>query len=397
MIDLDDELLAYAREWRAAQPPLPPLASEPVDSLRRRSRWVLLAAALVVVLAVGAIALLATRSDRSTPTIDAPPSTTTGVAAFVPKVDVIPLYLPIDAADTYSAGALRERIGFTTTGNPPPHDELVQQRACDITLLGGGFGNMYGFEDPGNYHGMPVAPSVAPPEAPPSLRCTAAAARAARRIRDIVGTLGWFEQIKTVDDPTVHAAIVQDIVCLNQQGIDRVGNDGYVTDGYNQMHPEQIGQTRLAFADCFAPVVAVRAPLRQAFRTQFLSDHRGEIDSLQAAFDDYLRALYAPPPHAKTVTTEPDVVRLDDGCIRVLNQQGTEVPGYDSDAALAFARRAIGDTTAPTSRSYLGDVTVCDRRAIRGRLAWTFEFPGRVVVIDALNGKVLLDRPVTTG
>lgn len=70
-------------------------------------------------------------------------------------------------------------------------------------------------------------------------------------------------------------------------------------------------------------------------------------------------------------------------------------PRYSNDAALAFARRAVGDPTAPASRTILGLVSVCDRSAIRNRLAWTFELPGTVVVVDAVTGKVLLNRAVT--
>jgi hypothetical protein len=200
--------------------------------------------------------------------------------------------------------------------------------------------------------------------------------------------------VPTLDaDPTIAAAKQQDIQCLHEHGIDSVAADGYVNDGYNIAHPEQRPQTRLTFADCFAPVVAARAPVRAAFRDAFVAGHRKQIDALQSAFDEYLRAIYTPAPHSKTVTTEPDLARFENGCVRVASADG-EMPAIDSTDALSIARVRLHDPGATPSQSLLGQVTVCDQR-VHDRLAWTFEFPGHVVVIDASDGAMLLDRPVS--
>lgn len=400
MIDLDEELTAYARDWRAAQPPVPPLSIEQRSAPRRPSRGAIVAAALVVVLALGAAAFVATRSDHSTPTIDAPPTTRRDVVpdADVPTLDVVPLYLPINAADMYSVGPVSDRITVrpADTGKTPTHAEQVQFNACYVDLAAGSGGATYGYEDPAAWQGAPVAPTVAPPDPPPTApRCTRSAARAAGQVRKLSEALRWHEQLQAVDaDPVISGAIAQDIVCLNERGIDRVASDGYVTDGFNQRHPELIGQSRLAFEQCFPPVVAARAPLREALRESFVADHAGEIENLQRAFDDYLRAVYAPAPHAKTVTTEPDRARFDGGCIRVTDP-GSKRPAFNPDQALAIAHGALGDASAPVSRTSLGNATVCDHASIHDRLAWVLQFARNVVVVDAVTGKVVLNRAVT--
>jgi hypothetical protein len=401
MIDVDDELTAYAREWRAAQPPLPPVVVEQRAAPRRRSRWIVAAAALVVVLAVGAVALVATRSHESTPSIDAPPTTPpTTAPANVPHVDVVPLYLPIDAADIAAAAAVHRAIGFQLTADHPTHAQIIRSRACEIALLGLSTGRLNGFEDPGSYVGPPIAPSVAAPAAPPTRRCTDGAANAAARVREIATALDWLQLAQQTDaDDTVATAKARDVQCLAERGVAGV-TFAFIADpsGSSQAHPEWNSQIQV-FADCFAPVVAARAPVRQAFRDQFVQDHRGEIERLQRSFDDYLRAIYAPPPHAKTVTTQPDLARYDRGCVRITEL--TNVPPATApyaadtpDAALAFARRAVDDASASPVRSIFGEVSVCDRASIRHRMAWVFEFPGTLVVVDAANGKILLNRPI---
>jgi hypothetical protein len=196
-------------------------------------------------------------------------------------------------------------------------------------------------------------------------------------------------------DPSIVAAKQQDIQCLHDRGIDSVAADGYVNDGYNIAHPDQRAQTRLAFADCFSQVVAARQPVRTAFRDAFVDQHRAQIDALQAAFDDYLRAVYVPEPHARTVTTQPDQARYESGCIRVGPAERT-MPALVSTDAWSIARIRLHDPNATASQVLLGRVSVCDLR-LRDRLAWTFELPGRVVVIDASDGAMLLNRTVATG
>jgi hypothetical protein len=194
-------------------------------------------------------------------------------------------------------------------------------------------------------------------------------------------------------DPTIAAAIAQDIQCLHDQGIDRVTEGGYITDGYNMAHPDQIGLARHKFEQCFPPVVAARAPVRKAFRDTFVAEHQDQIHQLQAALDDYLRAIYQPAPHARTVTTEPDLARFDDGCIRVTNPYGGPV-NVPSDTALATARRVLREPAGEPTDTRLGKVIVCDRAAIRDRVAWVLAFPSKLVVVDANSGKVLLVRGV---
>jgi hypothetical protein len=401
MIDLDQELTDHAREWRATQAPLPPLVVEHRVTTRRRSRWVLVAAALLVVIALGAVVFALTRPESSTPpSVDTPTTTRPG---FVPQLDVVPLYLPIDAADIAAAAGVLERVTSRIAGDPPSRRSIVQSRACAIAMLGVPNGRLFNFEDPASYVGPPVTPSVAAPDPPPTRRCTGTAARAAARIREIVGSFDWFRTIEATDgDDVVHAAKVQDVACLTERGIQGV-DASRIPDpaGSSQAHPEWNSQIQ-TFVDCFAPVAAARVPVRQAFRDRFLADHGDQIASLQRAFDDYLRAVYAPSPHAKTVTTQPDLARYDGGCIRVT--EVIEVPPATAplvantlDDAVALARGAVRDLSASPVRPNLGAVSVCDRASIRPRLAWTFELAGEVVVVDARTGKVLVHRRPRTG
>jgi hypothetical protein len=97
------------------------------------------------------------------------------------------------------------------------------------------------------------------------------------------------------------------------------------------------------------------------------------------------------------VTTEPDLARYDDGCIRVTNPMepfSSSAPSaaLDPDALLALARRAVDDPSAPIVRQCFGHVSVCDRSSIRNRFAWVIELAGKVVVVDDETGKVLLTR-----
>src|SRR4029078_4823820 len=97
--------------------------------------------------------------------------------------------------------------------------------------------------------------------------------------------------------------------CLVERGVVGVDASRIIDPaGSSQAHPEWNAQIQ-TFVDCFAPVAAARVPVRQGFRDEFVRAHRGEIENLQRAFDDYLRAVYAPSPHAKTVTTQPALAR----------------------------------------------------------------------------------------
>jgi hypothetical protein len=93
---------------------------------------------------------------------------------------------------------------------------------------------------------------------------------------------------QTDGDPAIHAAKEQDLTCLADHGVEGV-TFAFIADpsGLSQAHPEWNTQIQ-TFVDCFTPVVTARAPVRQAVRDQFVSDHQVEIENLQRAFDDYL-------------------------------------------------------------------------------------------------------------
>jgi hypothetical protein len=397
MIDVEEQLSAYGREWRDALPPVPPLVVEHHTAPRRRGRGALVAAALVVVLALGAVVFALTRPDASTPPTVGTPTTTE--PAFVPQLDVVPLFLPIDAADIAAAGQVARRImPRLTSSTPPTHAEIIQSRACMLGMLGVPTGRLFNFEDPGFWIGPPITPSVAAPDPPELVQCTGAAAKAAARVRKIVQDFDWMRQIEATDgDAVVHAAKEQDVACLVERGIQGVDYSRIIDPtGSSQAHPEWNSQIQ-TWIDCFVPVAEARVPVRTAFRETFLADHRGEVADLQRAFDDYLRATYAPAPHAKTVTTQPDLARYDGGCIRVtelLDVPPATAPltAGSPDAALAIAQRAVGTSAAASSNPVLGEVTVSDRSSIRHRYAWVFELAGKVVVVDVRTGKVLLQR-----
>jgi hypothetical protein len=401
MIDVEEQLTTYGREWRDALPPVPPLVAEHRAVSRRRSRWAIVAAALVVVLALGAIVFALTRPDASTPpTVDTP---TTTQPAFVPQLDVVPLFLPINGADIAAAGRVSDRITPRISGTPPSHAEIVQSRACMIGMLGVPTGRLFNFEDPGSWIGPPVAPTVVVPDAPSTVRCTGAAAKAAARMREIVQDFDWMRQVEASDgDASVHAAKEQDVACLVERGIQGVDSSRIIDPtGSSQAHPEWNSQIQTSI-DCFVPVAAARVPVRTAFRETFVADHRDELANLQRAFDDYLRAVYAPSPHAKTVTTQPDLARYDGGCIRVT--EAIRVPPATAplvantlDDAVALARGAVRDLSASPVRPSFGEVSVCDPASIQHRLAWTFELAGEVVVVDSRTGRVLVHRRPRTG
>lgn len=194
-------------------------------------------------------------------------------------------------------------------------------------------------------------------------------------------------------DPTITAARQQEIDCLHGRGIDSVSDDGFITDGWNQRHPDQSAQAKLDFADCIQGVVNARDQVRRAARDQYIANHRGAIDRLQSAFNDYLSAIYKPsPPTPESSSSLPDET-FNKGCITVSNVDIQNAPTLTEEQI----RQATGISTKGVA-GMQGLVTVCNS-AIDSRplyVAWepaTATGGGTIYLLDPQTGVLVEQMP----
>jgi hypothetical protein len=328
-------------------------------------------------------------------------TTTQGSTGPIPKIDVRTLYFPINAGDQYfrgDVGAVVVVQAANQSATPSP-DEIAASQACYIGLSSVTYPTHYGFfEDPGLYRGTPGAPTFTAP-APPATAptCTQDAATAALKIREL-DTYFSFPLAMTAleSDPTITAARQQEIDCLHARGIDSVTDDGFITDGWNQQHPDQAAQAKLDFADCIQPVVDARAQVRGAYRDTVLATNRAAVDRLQRAFDEYLDAIYNPGPASAdggTLDSLP-AETFNDGCITVTDP---------INGGPILTEEQIRTATGITSHGLAGiqgTVTVCDKPDIKSRAAFIAYTPpasasatnGELYILDATTGTLLDHR-----
>ena len=412
-LDHDGEVLEHEVALRARQPRSPRTQRAPRSSNRAGSvrRWkVLVAVVVAIAVVVGGVALIRD-ATTSTPTVQSPsgsgPSnsvTTTAPAAATstPNIDVTPLYFPISASDQYSRGNVGAAVAvqYSNTAATPSPEEVTASRACDVVLQNLAVPTHFGFfEDPGWYRGTPSAatlPAPTPPTTAP--KCTLAAATAALEIRELNQFFAFPQAMVALEsDPTITAARQQEIDCLHGRGIDSVSDDGFITDGWNQRHPDQAAQAKLDFADCIQPVVDARAQVRATYRDTFLAANRGAVQRLQDAFDDYLDAIYHPSSPAGDSLDSLPADTFNDGCITVTNPvNGGPILSEEQ------IRTATGITTHGISGSQ-GTVTVCDNPDINSRSAFVAYTPpnsatattGELYILDATTGELLEHRALT--
>jgi hypothetical protein len=297
MLDEAPELQSLS-EWRALQRAKP---GERVNARHRRhrTRRAYVAAAILLVVVIGGAVVVATRSGGNAPSIQSPagPTPTDPDTSGSPRIGAVPIFLPINASDWYSAfdlgavAAVRDPDGST-----PPCNMSQLPPAMYHTHI------QY-FEDPGWYRGSPAASTISAPPAPqtpPS--CTPQAAAAVARIEESLTAMGatlmgWTQKIQDLEaDPAIATARAAEITCIQSHGIDSVSNDGFINDGWFIEHPDQRQQANQIFADCITPVVAARQEVRTRERNTFVADNSRKVQDLQQALDDYLHAIYAPSP-----------------------------------------------------------------------------------------------------
>jgi hypothetical protein len=408
--DIDQELADYAAQWRRAQSPLAAEVRRGPAATRRVRPQLLVAAIAVVVLVAGGIAFVANRESNTAPRIESPtgvvPSSvapTTSGANAVPKLDVVPLYFPISASDRYTAVDLGAVLALPIGANGiPTQDQQEALKACQILAGRPGVApfpaHFFDFEDPAYYRGTPSAPTYnapAPPSTPPT--CTPKAAKAKATIAELGTFYQWIQAMYDLErDPTIAAAKAQQIECLHDRGIDSVDPDGFITDGWNQRHPDQTAQAHLDFADCIGPTVAAREQVRTAYRNEFLATHRADVERLQRAFDDYLDAMYNPSTPSGPVGNRPDMT-FDDGCITVTRgPSDTLEPSDTQQASSATGVDAKELSVVP------GKVGVCDKSPIPRtaivvvhRTGAGSDAGGMLYVMDRATGKLVDQRQMT--
>jgi hypothetical protein len=321
MIDIDEALHEYAARWRDAQPP--PSPGLAFEGTRRRGaprRLVAAAVAVLVVAAVGTVLATTRGSDRSpavntptTPAQSSEPAPGHAEPVAIPQIDVVPIFLWINASDIAANGDLGALVAVRLVDMTKPSiGESTALRPCAAGLLNAAMRSapFSAFEDPGQIRGTPAVPTVAPPPAPPVVptTCTPEIADAATRIRAITESWNWIGSMYALDkaDPQITAARSVQIDCLHARGYDTItldgvardaiSPDGYISDGWFMQHddPDQQAQAGLDVADCIEPIAAARAEIRPAIRAEFVAAHADEVHALQAAFDDYLTAIYQP-------------------------------------------------------------------------------------------------------
>ena len=232
--------------------------------------------------------------------------------SVIPTVDVVPLYLPNDIGDIYASADVGAVISVVPRSDPPTDAEIGAGRACAIDLLTNSMraraGSYKYFEDPGQVNGDQSAATIAAPPPPPSRpTCTPNAAAAAARIRTINDEIRWQETVVALEaSPEVAGARAQEIDCLHASGIDDVEADGYITDGWYQRNPDLAPRAPRIFSDCMAPVFDARSNVRAAARADYLETHSEQIARLQAAFDEYLTAIYDPAAARAGAVEDPD-------------------------------------------------------------------------------------------
>jgi hypothetical protein len=412
-LDRDGEVLEHEVALRVAQPRTRSVARAARPSSRAGAgrKWkVLIAAVVVVGVVVGGVALIR-NATRSTPTVQSPsgsgpsnPVTTTvdqGTARVIPKVDVKTLYFPISAGDQYSRGDVGAAVVVQSANQSatPTPDELAAVNACYIGLSSIPYPTHYGyFEDPGWYRGTP-GPATFPAPDPPTTApvCTVDAAKAALKIRELNQFFSFPDAMVALEtDPTISAARQQEIDCLHGRGIDGVSEDGFISDGWNQQHPDQAAQAKLDFADCIQPVVDARAQVRGGYRDTVLAVNKDAVDRLQRAFDDYLDAIYNPTPTSPTGGSLDSLpaTTFNDGCITVTDLS-TSGPTLTEEQI----RTATG-ITGPGLAGVQGTVSVCDKSDITSRPAYiAYTTPasakattGELYILDATTGTLLDHR-----
>ena len=159
---------------------------------------------------------------------------------------------------------------------------------------------------------------------------------------------------------TITAARQQEIDCLHNRGIDSVSDDGFITDGWNQRHPDQSAQAKLDFADRIEPVVDARAQVRSAYR-DFSSVTTPTQFTDSRAHSTITSMLFTTRTSRWSSLDSLPSDTFNDGCITVTNPENGKPSLTDEQI-----RSATGITTHGVS-FVGGTVNVCDNPGIGSR------------------------------
>ncbi|MFE3069947.1 hypothetical protein [Streptomyces sp. NPDC059247] len=287
--------------------PLPPLPSRTAPAPRaartagtahtpRRPGPAVLCLALLA-LATGCASTPPAAPPAAPPGRPAPPPAAASPVTYGLPVDTVSLVLPATGAESRGAQGLdafgqlaaawavencvRKRGGTPPDGPPPMFTRYAL--LPDLEHL-----RAHGFGSDTRVPGAPppADPAAAPGPAPRA--CLAEGRNAGRGLADVYGALRnrWFEEIAPVDrSPGVRRALLGLRDCLTAHRVDARDEESFfaLVDRRLQNGDTAAGRALgRTYADCMAPVEAVREPLRAKAAERFRAAHSAEIAAVRA-------------------------------------------------------------------------------------------------------------------
>ncbi|MGV9519679.1 hypothetical protein ACWDRS_05740 [Streptomyces griseus] len=130
-------------------------------------------------------------------------------------------------------------------------------------------------------------------------RCQDEGAAAVGVLRGTYASLqaAWFKELGSLDDdPATVEALAALPDCLAGHDIEVSDEDGFFRHTDTRLQsvapadlPRENRVLGSAYADCMRPVEAVREPIRERLRTDFLADHAAELDKVRETLVPSLR------------------------------------------------------------------------------------------------------------
>ncbi|CAM5460977.1 hypothetical protein [Streptomyces fimicarius] [Streptomyces griseus] len=148
---------------------------------------------------------------------------------------------------------------------------------------------------------LPAAPAATGRSGSPDevRRCQDEGAAAVGVLRGTYASLqaAWFKELGSLDDdPATVEALAALPDCLAGHDIEVSGEDGFFRHTDTRLQsvapadlPRENRVLGSAYADCMRPVEAVREPIRERLRTDFLADHAAELGKVRETLVPSLR------------------------------------------------------------------------------------------------------------